>query len=174
MHLMFRTVIIEVSKLYSRSDNDKFQLESFINSLSPSGHFRKLDIAIEDIERWKRLLVENRPAIDSILTLRSKLYAHTDNPMTNYNDIDISFGEIEILLDIAAQILTNIYHDVFNTRLLTDSPTFNRERFGILKLLAKAEKRDKRTYLINIKTGDKTIENGIQHRFATSGVKEEQ
>jgi len=140
MHLMFRTVIVEVSKLYSRSENDKFQLESFINSLSSSGHFRKIDISAAHIEKWKKLLVDNKPVIDNILTLRSKLYAHTDNPMTSYNEIDISFKEIKTLLDIAAEILTNIYHDVFDTGLLTDSPTFDRERFGILKLLAKAEK----------------------------------
>ena len=140
MHMMFRTVIIEVSKLYSHSENDKFQLESFINSLSPSGHFRKIGISTTHIEIWRQLLIDSKSVIDNILLLRSKLYAHTDNPMTNYTKVDISFKEIKTLLDIAVQILTNIYHDVFDTGLLMDSPTFDRQRFGILKLLAKAEK----------------------------------
>ena len=140
MHLMFRTVIVEVSKLYSRSENDKFQLERFINSLSSSGHFRKIGVETRHIEKWQKLLFDNKSVIDNILTLRSKLYAHTDNPLTNYNDIDISFKEIKTLLGIAAQILTSIYHDVFDTELFTDSPTFDRKSFGILKLLAKAEK----------------------------------
>lgn len=140
MHLMFRTAIVEVSKLYSRSENDKYQLASFINSLSPSGHFKKVGVSIEYIEMWKNVLVENKSLIDNILKIRSKLYAHTDNPMKNYNDIDISFKEIKTLLDIAAQILTNIYLEIFDTELSIDSPTFDRERFGILKLLAKAEK----------------------------------
>lgn len=147
MHLMFRTVIVEVSKLYSRSKNDKFQLERFINSLSSSGHFRKIGVETRQIEKWQKLLFDNKSVIENILTLRSKLYAHTDNPMTNYNDINISFTEIKTLLDIAAQILTSIHHDVFDTELSTDSPTFDRERFGILKLLAKAEKEQQAAIL---------------------------
>ncbi|MDN3586884.1 hypothetical protein QWY86_09410 [Pedobacter aquatilis] len=149
MHLMFRTVIVEVSKLYSRSDNDKFQLENFINSLSSSGHFKKLKISAEHVGKWKNLLSDNKHIIDNILTLRSKLYAHTDNPMISYNnEIDISFKEIKILLDICSEILKNIYHDVFNTHLLTDSPTFDRERFLILKSLARGEK-DRQEEIVN-------------------------
>lgn len=148
MHLMFRTVVVEISKLYSRSDNDKFQLKKFIDSLSPSGHFKKIGIATEDLEKWNKLLIDNKIAINNILILRSKVYAHTDNPMTNYNEMDISFKEIKILLDIAAQILKYIYSEVFDTELSLDSPTFNRERFNILKLLAKAEK-EREVNLIN-------------------------
>jgi len=140
MHLMFRTVIIEVSKLYSRSENDKFQLERFIASLSPSGHFGRIGISTVHIRVWEKLLIDNKTVIDNILLLRSKLYAHTDNPMTNYSEIDISFKEIKTLLDIAEEILKSIYLDIFDTGLLTDSPTFDRPRFMILKLLAKAEK----------------------------------
>lgn len=141
MHLMFRTVIVEVSKLYSRSENDKFQLEKFINSLSPSGHYRKVGVSVAHIEEWKNLLLEQESVINNILTLRSKLYAHTDNPIMDYNHIDISFKKIKTLLDIAANILTEIYLDIFDTGLDMNSPTFDRERFIILKLLAKAEKQ---------------------------------
>ncbi len=139
MHLMFRTLIIEVSKLFSRSDNDKFQIEKFIQSLSPSGHFRKIGISTDHIDQWKQQLINNQKSIDNILLLRSKLYAHTDNPMTDYNYIDISFKEIKQLLDVAGNILKNIYNDVFQTGLSLDSPGFDRQRFIILKLLANAE-----------------------------------
>jgi hypothetical protein len=141
MHLMFRTMVVEVSKLYSRSESDKFQLEKFIQSLSPSGHFTKIGISIAHIEVWKKLLISNKPTIDNILFLRSKLYAHTDNPMIDYKEVDISFKAIKTLLDIAGEILKNIYADVFGTELITDSPTFDRRNFGLLKLLAKAEKK---------------------------------
>lgn len=139
MHFMFRTVIIEVSKLFSHSNSDKFQLEKFIQSLSPSGHFRKIGISPDHINQWKQLLADNQKTIDNVLLLRSKLYAHTDDPMTDYNYVDISFKEIKQLLDIAGEILKRIYSDIFQTELLLDSPTFDRQRFIILKLLAKAE-----------------------------------
>ncbi|MGM0582085.1 MAG: hypothetical protein ACQETL_15485 [Bacteroidota bacterium] len=140
MHLMFRTLIVEVSKLYSRSNNDKFQIGKFINSLCPSGHFRAINVSQAKINTWKNLLVDNKTTIDNVLLLRDKMYAHTDNPLISYNEIDISFKEIKVLLDIADEILKSIYHDIFNTELMTDALTFDRERFSILKLLAKAEK----------------------------------
>lgn len=140
MHLMFRTLIVEVSKLFSRSTNDKFQLEKLIDSLSPSGHFRTIGVSQAQIDAWKRFLEDNKTTIDNVLLLRDKIYAHTDNPLINYNEIDISFKQIKILLDIADQILKSIYHDIFDTGLMTDAVTFDRERFSILRLLAKAEK----------------------------------
>lgn len=139
-HLMFRTLVNEVAKLYSRSSNDKFRLSSFIDSLSPSGHFGKIGISSAHVENWKQLLLKNEKTIDNILLLRSKLYAHTDNPLVDYSSIDISFKEIRNLLDLADSILKAIYSDVFQTGLITGSPSFDRERFIILKLLAKAEK----------------------------------
>jgi hypothetical protein len=140
MHLMFRTLISEVSKLFSQSDNDKFRLISFIDSLSASGHFRKIGVSTKHIEIWQRKLDENKVTIENILFLRSKLYAHTDNPLADYSSVDISFKQIKVLLDLAGSILKEIYKDIFDTGLLTDSPSFDRERFTILKLLAKAEK----------------------------------
>ena len=140
MHLMFRTLIVEVSKLFSRSSNDKFQLEKFIDSLSPSGHFRTIGVAQSHIDIWKKLLVDNKTTIDNVLLLRDKIYAHTDDPTINYNEIDISFKQIKVLLDIADKILKSVYHDIFETGLMTDAVTFDRGRFSILRLLAKAEK----------------------------------
>ena len=139
MHLMFRTLIVEVSKLFSHSDGDKFQIEKLIQSLSPSGHFRKVGVSTAHIDQWKQKLIDNHLTIDNILLLRSKLYAHTDNPLTDYNYVDISFREIKQLLDVAGEIIRNIYNDIFQTSLRLDSPTFDRQQFIILKLLAKAE-----------------------------------
>lgn len=133
MHLMFRTLIIEVSKLFSRSKQDNFQLEKFINSLSSSGHFRKISVSEDRIIHWKERLKKNKKIIDIIILLRDRLYAHTDNPMINYNEIDISFKQIKTLLDLAAEILKSTYADVFETDFLCDSPGFDRNRFMILK-----------------------------------------
>src|SRR5215218_136871 len=41
MHLMFRSLITEVSKLYKNTGQEKFSIVAFVNSISPSGHFRK-------------------------------------------------------------------------------------------------------------------------------------
>lgn len=141
MHLMFRTLIVEVYKLFSRSPNDKFRLDKFIDSLSSSGRFRSIGIPQTHIDIWKNLLADNKNTIDNIILLRNKIYAHTENPMTNYNEIDISFKQIKVLLDIADKILKSVYREIFGAGIVTNAVTFDRKRFSLLRLLAKAEKQ---------------------------------
>lgn len=139
-HIMFRTLVTEVSKLYSRSKNEKFRLEKLIESLSQSGDFKGTNIPEDRIQLWKQNLLENKETIDSILKLRNKVYAHTDDQVEDYSHVDISFKKIKILLDIADNILKGIHKQVFNIGLLTNPLTFDRKRFSLLKLLASAEK----------------------------------
>lgn len=140
MHLMFRSLVTEVSKLYKNSGHEKYSIYSFIESLSPTGHFRKIGISIEHINKWRECLTENQEVISTVLLLRDKVYAHTDDPLKNYSNVELSFKNIKVLLELAAEILKEIYRDVFNTDLLLDSPTFDRDMFSILELIAKAEK----------------------------------
>ncbi|ULQ51745.1 hypothetical protein [Flavihumibacter fluvii] len=139
MHLMFRTLIVEVSKLFSRSTNDRYQLNIFIESLTQNGHFREINISPEMIELWRSNIQVKEYIINNIIVLRDKIYAHTDNPMKKYAEVDITLNQIASLLEIAKEIICYIYTNVFSTTFLTDSPTFDRERFTLLKLLAKAE-----------------------------------
>lgn len=139
MHLMFRSLIVEISKLFSNSENDKFRIEKFLNTLSSSGHFRKIGINEKKVNEWLNQIIDNQKVIDDVLLLRSKVYAHTDNPLTNYQELNISFKKIKKLLDLAEEILISIYLEVFDNKLITQSPTFDRQRFGVLKLLVKGE-----------------------------------
>ena len=141
MHLMFRSLITEVSKLYKTGGQERFSIVAFISSLSPSGHFRKIGISLEDIQRWRQCIENNEDVISKVLMLRDKVYAHTDDPLKDYSDIELTFLNIKALLDLAAEILKEIYRVVFDTDLRLHSPAFERNRFGILELLAKGEKQ---------------------------------
>jgi hypothetical protein len=139
MHLMFRNLITEVSKLYTA--REKFSIIAFVSSLSPSGHFRKFDISPQYILHWNESFKQNQDIISNVLLLRDKVYAHTDDPLKKYFDTELTFKNIKALLDLAAEILKEIYRVVLDTDLLLRSPTFDRERFVMLKLLAKAERQ---------------------------------
>lgn len=140
-HLMFRTLIIEVSKLFSDSKNDKFRLQSLIMSLSKSGHYRSLGVSKEHIIKWNKLLYDNQMIIYSIITLRNKLYAHTDDPFKDYNSIGVSFHDIKILLDITSSIIKVLYSDIYDIDLRLNSATFDRKRFALLELIVNGEER---------------------------------
>lgn len=139
MHMMFRTLIVEISKLFSKSKNDKYQLNNFILSLGPSGHFREFQVSPEIIESWHSKIRRQEKVITDIIFLRDKIYAHTDDPNKIYSEIEIALNQIAILIDIAKEIICYLYSTVLSTHFVADSPTFDRERFNLLKLLAKAE-----------------------------------
>ena len=137
-HIMFRTLINELAKLFSRSENDKYRLSAFIDSLSESGHYRNLKFSKEKVVLWKEKLDNQSNVIDSVLTLRSKVYAHTDFSL-GFNNTDITFKEIKSLLDFALKIIQEVYGTIFDTELDAESGQFDRERFTMLSTLAKGE-----------------------------------
>lgn len=138
-HLMFRTLINEVSKLFSSSTSDKYRLESFINSLAKNGHFRKIDFPNAKIELWQEKLDTNKNIIVDIISIRNQVYAHTDKSLNLTNEIEVTFEKIKSLLDFALEVIKGIYIIVFDTHFDEKSPQFDRKNFLILKLLAKAE-----------------------------------
>lgn len=140
-HIMFRTLIIEISKLYSHSDSDKYRLESFIISLAKNGHFRKINFPNDKVEKWKKQLEldTNKNIIDELLQLRSKVYAHTDDLSNLTQKTDVTFEKIKSLLDLALDIIKSVFSIVFNTHFDEESSQFDKERFLALKILAKGE-----------------------------------
>lgn len=149
MHVMFRSLINEVAKLFSNSENDKYRLGSFIDSFSQTGYFRKIGIPSKRINVWKQYLIDNIDSIEKIRLLRNKIYAHTDDPSKSYNNIDISFKEIENLLQVAKSIINEIAIAIFDKEFDTRPFSFDRDRFILLELLVKAEKQRKEDILQN-------------------------
>lgn len=139
LHVFYRTAVIELAKLYSKSNNDKFRLHRFINLFKVPNKYSGLGIEDNIIAGWEAEIDAHSEIIESVRLLRNKIYAHTDLLNNDYDNIDLSFKKIETLLILADNILKQIYLTVFNTGLDSRSPSFDRERFGILKLLAKAE-----------------------------------
>lgn len=153
-HLMFRTLIVEISKLFSDSKNDKFRLQKLIDSLSNSGHYRSLGVSNAHIVNWNKLLYDNQMIIHNIITLRNKLYAHTDDPFKDYSSMGVSFHEIRTLLDVASSIIKTLYLDVYEISLDLNSPTFERKRFALLELIVKAEKDRKIANRVRLKNNE--------------------
>ena len=141
MHLMFRALITEVSKLFKNSGQEKYSLIAFVHSLAPSGHFRKFGISPQYLQRWHQCIEENQQIISKVLILRDKVYAHADDPLKSYSDVDLTFKNVKTLLDLAAEILKEIHKVVLDIDLRLDSAIFDSERFRVLTLLAKAEKQ---------------------------------
>ncbi|MDR3058192.1 MAG: hypothetical protein LBU84_08635 [Prevotella sp.] len=162
MHLMFRTMVNEVSKLFSYSQNDKYRLMGLVKSLSNDGYYGKLGMSMQYIQAWEQEFIDNKEIIDNILILRNKVYAHTDSSLIDYNEIDITFKQIKILLGLADDIIKKLYILIFDTGLDSTSPTFDKERFILLKLMVKGENQRQEELLDNAKKMIDEIHNKLQ------------
>lgn len=135
LHIMFRSVIIEVCKLYKESIKEKSTLASLLNSVSGT--------AVSDtfIAESQNAIRDNKNVIDYMFLLRDKAYAHSDNTFIDFNKINITFNQIKQLLDLAYGIIRHIGEVLFETHYVNDTIRFDRNRFILLDLIAKADNK---------------------------------
>lgn len=144
MHSMFRVLIVELAKLYSDSNQDKYRLRKLLDSLKPEGRFQVINFPKADLDLWESKIEKNKNAIKSIKTLRNKFYAHSDFSFYFTEEFNIDLYEIKSLVELAEDIIQKISSFVFDVDYdYSSSPYFDEKRFFILSLLAKAEQMRK-------------------------------
>lgn len=142
MHIMFRTLIIETCKLFRQSRVEKFSLYALLNSLSGT---EAGDLIAREFKEEMR---QNKGVIDIIFLLRDKCYAHYDLKITELSKIEITIQKIKQLLDLAYKIIHHVGSNILNTVYINDPVRFDRNRFILLHLMAKAEKQ-RRENIVN-------------------------
>jgi hypothetical protein len=141
-HSLWRLSIIELAKLFSdRKSTHKFNLLHFLSKLRPEGHYKSFKIDPLKILEWERLIYTNENLIKDIITLRDKIYAHTDPNKEEYNKIEIYFTQIEELFEIVEILLKEVFLIAFSATLDLRTPTFERNSFDLVKILAQEHNR---------------------------------
>lgn len=141
-HILWRMTIIELSKLFSSSaKRDRFNLKHFISKLKKAGHFSKAEINEVTINKWETELSKNEKTVKNILTLRDKIYAHSDLKKDDFNTIQITFQEIEKLILIAENVVKEIYLTVFDADTEMTTIVFDKNNFDIIKILADEKRK---------------------------------
>ncbi|MBW4360239.1 hypothetical protein [Flavobacterium taihuense] len=142
-HILWRMTIIELSKLFSNSKNDVYNLNHFINKLKRNQSFGDIGILEEKIQNWEKILLDNQKLIKNVLNLRNKVYAHKDRKNDDLKLLDIRFKEIEILINLSEEIITEIHSVAFDSDVRFKAIYFNKDRFNLIKILAE-EKKNRR------------------------------
>ena len=137
-HILWRMTIIEFSKLFQP---DRFNLKHFIHKLKKAGHFSKAGINDETINKWEAELLNNEKTIANIITLRNKIYAHSDLKKDDYNTIQITFQEIAKLIVIVENVIREIYLIVFEADTEMATIVFDKNNFDIIKILADEKRK---------------------------------
>lgn len=127
---LWRLTVIELCKLFSDSENQKYNLQKLLRKIAKDNKYKDLNFDNDILKQYQENLNGFADSIDEIKRLRDKLYAHTDiDPFekiaTTLGLADcgrlIAFGE-ELLQYLAG--ITCKEHYVFNT-LYFDSREFN-------------------------------------------------
>ena len=141
-HILWRTTVIELSKLLSYSEKrDRFNINHFIRKLEKDGHFGDLGINQATIYKWKNEIEGRQVIINILLKYRDKVYAHSDPNKDEYSKLDITFKQIEQLIDFVENIIREIYGTVLNAHIDTETVIFRRQRFDLVKILADEQER---------------------------------
>ena len=108
-YAMWRILIVEIHKLVKDSKSEKFNLFLLLRKLERSGDYRSIGIEHAKVVEWKLALLNKLPSIAKVVTLRSKLYAHTDR---DYKDViknsDLTYEEINELIIVIVKIVSEI------------------------------------------------------------------
>lgn len=134
-HSLWILCIIELNKLLSKSDKDYYNLWTFIKNLE-NNIYQGHNVPADTITEWRNTLFSKKNIIKKTLLLRNKLYAHTDKDVDKVS-VDITFDDVNELILIVEKVIRGIYIHSFVSDILTETPLFERGRFGIIKILGK-------------------------------------
>jgi hypothetical protein len=157
-HIYWRNLIIELAKLITDSDNQKFNIFKFLRKLKKSGTFGKLELGNDKIENWLVILNDSKKTTEEIINLRNKIYSHTDRDKEKYSNSELSFKEVELLIYLLKTIIKNIFKDLLDTHAEIKPLRTTKDKFKVLTILAK-EKEDR----VN-KRVDDIIENANKNK----------
>lgn len=140
-HVFFRSLVIELSKIFSDNDTEKFNVFKLIRGLKPDGHFKSLKVDKLELNRYEKAFNKYKSTIKNIVILRNEYYAHDDDSSTDLSLLDVGFPTISILLGVLEHFIKFIFSVVYGADSDLQSPSFERDRYLILKQLADASKR---------------------------------
>lgn len=140
-HLLFRSLVIELCKIFSDNENEKFNVFKLLRGLQKDGHFKSLKVDENEIYKYEKALCKHKTTIENIVTLRNQYYAHHDDTVTDLDLLEVGFPTISELLEIIERFIKFVFFNIFDADSDLSSPTFERDKYLILSQLADASKR---------------------------------
>lgn len=156
----WRIGIIEIAKLFQKSKNQHYNLIDYIGNLTENySHYSWLsDLPQSKLDEW--LISLNSTSIksirDRVCIQRDNYFAHTDkNPGVELSEAQISFEEINSLIELTESIMFDIKYYCFKTH--SDFEVTGLEHAGDI-LLAFASLKEKRERIIKQEMDEWLIE----------------
>jgi hypothetical protein len=137
-HLAWQMTVIELAKLVSPSENQKFNIYKLIDKFK--GHFKTFAVPDYLISIWEGSILKHGNTIVALNEIRDRLYAHTDRDkdgdLRELKEKSFLLVEIrELLFDLQAT-LNFIAGATQNTKYVMPNIYYLKEEFKFLAALA--------------------------------------
>ncbi len=132
---IFRMLIIELAKLYSRGNSDDFCINKFLKYINSNEYWGLRSFRIVN-SKWNQNLTEKANIIDQVYKLRNKNYAHSDLIKLNIAN-GPSFEELWSLIELAEEIIRKSALELLGINLEIQALSTFKEPFNMIKILAR-------------------------------------
>lgn len=110
----WRVIVLQLSKLFIESDNEKFNIIKFLNDCKTGEDFGSLQLDQNFVELQLERISEKQYLIDQIRIQRNKVFAH-DDPNNSGIINDITLDETKDLIELCQDLIFKIYLEVYDS-----------------------------------------------------------
>ncbi|WP_293886378.1 MULTISPECIES: hypothetical protein [unclassified Sphingobacterium] len=138
---IWRLLIIEISKLVSSSESQKFNVNKLINKLKPGGFYSNLEFDANMLEDYQKRLELHKGLIEEIEKFRNKVYAHNDeSPFLNLEP-NFSIDDCIDLIFLIEEFIAYLGSKILNTSFICPSLTLTENSFDYIYEYALSEQQ---------------------------------
>ncbi|GAC1427561.1 MAG: hypothetical protein NVS3B13_33060 [Mucilaginibacter sp.] len=139
---LWKMTVIELAKLFSTSNNQKFNLIKLLKKLKKGNYYKSLNFNENTLADWELRFEQLAPQIREIEYLRNQYYAHTDNDPFSQEDTALTFEQTSVLIDFASEIVKVLFHEILNIDPIIKPMYYDSRKMDFLKILADEERRE--------------------------------
>jgi len=112
-----------------------------LKKFSLDGQFAQFAIDQNLLKSLKSDLEDNITLIETVLSHRNKVYAHTDKDYKAFFGNEPTFLEFESLISLVKKIITLVYKTVYKNEYAFPVPLYSLKDFDVLDCIAKLERQ---------------------------------
>jgi hypothetical protein len=129
---LWRLLIIELSKLFGDSENQKYNVLKLLRKLAPSGEYRSLRFDEDTLNRLISNINQFKSSIDEVSHLRDNYYAHSDRDPFEKIDTTLTLTNCEELTSLAEEVIRTVGSCCLNNDYIIMPLYFNSKKFDLV------------------------------------------
>lgn len=144
-YLLRNTIILELNKLYSSSDKDKFSIPKLINRFASGADLSDIKLFEFCNSLFRTFEEDNRSLLEDFKTLRDQVIAHSDyRDLETNNSIWDFLSNFSSLICFSANFVCKVYREVFDEDMpfKFESNFYQKTDFELLTIFKKHKRGD--------------------------------